>query len=73
MDALPVDSVPDPKLLVNISPKRGPIDQTYAAGLKGQKIALYAPSLGAARQLAVEHFKPKKRDLPLLWVIHIGY
>ena len=48
--------------------KRGPIDMPYIAGFEGKKVGLYASSLAAAKQKAVEHFKPKKRSMGLLWV-----
>lgn len=43
-------------------------DHPYVAFLKGQRIELYAPSLYAAKQKAVEHFRPKKKDMGLLAV-----
>lgn len=43
-------------------------DQPYIAGLNGEKIILYAISLAEAKQRAIEHFKPKKKDRGLLWV-----
>lgn len=43
-------------------------DKPYIAFLKGQRIELYAPSLLAAKQKAVEHFRPKKKDMGLLAV-----
>lgn len=52
-------------LIIN---KRGPIDHLYLAGFKGERVGLYASSLAAAKQKAVEHFKPKKKDAGLLWV-----
>lgn len=48
--------------------EKGVAEHPYIAGHKGQKIGLYAPSLAAAKQKAVEHFKPKKKDRGLLWV-----
>lgn len=48
--------------------KKGPVDSAYIAGHKGQKVGLYARSLLAAKQKAVEHFKPKKREVNFLWV-----
>jgi hypothetical protein len=48
--------------------KKDVIDRPYIAGFKDQKVALYARSLAAAKQTAVEHFRPKKRDKGLLWV-----
>ena len=47
---------------------KGPADYPYIAGFKGEKVGLYAKSLAAAKQAAVEHFKPKKKDAGLLWV-----
>lgn len=48
--------------------KKGPVDHPYIAGLNGKKVGLYARSLLAAKQTAVNHFRPKKRDVNLLWV-----
>lgn len=48
--------------------KKGPVDHPYIAGFKNQKVGLYASSLAAAKQKAVEHFKPKKSTMGLLWV-----
>lgn len=48
--------------------QKGPLDVAYIAGLNGTKVGLYAPSLAAAKQKAVEHFRPKKKDMGLLWV-----
>ena len=48
--------------------EKGPLDSPYIAGLNGQKVGLYARSAHAAKQKAIEHFKPKKKDLGLLWV-----
>jgi len=48
--------------------RKGIIDHSYIAGFKGEKIGLYARSLSAAKQTAVEYFKPKKKDSGLLWV-----
>lgn len=48
--------------------KKGHIDFPYLAGFQGKKIALYAPTLAAAKQTATEHFRPKKRDIGLVWV-----
>lgn len=54
--------------LPNISKRRGPLDHVYVAGLNNQKVCLFAETLAQAKQQAVEHFRPKKRDLGLLWV-----
>lgn len=48
--------------------KRGPIDELYIASFEGKKVAIHASSLAAARQKAVEHFKPKKRSMGLVFV-----
>lgn len=58
----------DTMTMMNISKRKGPVDRTYVAGLNGKKVALYAASLAAAKQVAVEHFRPKKKDAGLLWV-----
>ncbi len=47
---------------------KGLADFPYIAGFKSEKVGLYARSLAAAKQTAVEHFKPKKKDAGLLWV-----
>lgn len=48
--------------------KKRSIDKAYIAGLNGKKVGLYAQSLAEAKQRAIEHFKPKKKDRGLLWV-----
>ena len=48
--------------------EKGVVDRAYVAGLNGVKVGLYAPSLSAAKQKAIEHFKPKKKESGLLWV-----
>lgn len=48
------------------SPKEG--DRPYISGLEGKQIGLYAQSLGHAKQIAVEHLRPRKRNAGLLWV-----
>lgn len=48
--------------------KKGPVDRAYVAGLGNTQVGLYAPSLAAAKQLAVEHFRPKKSQRSYLWV-----
>ena len=53
---------------MNVLNKEGPIDHFYIAGFKQEKVGIYARSLSAAKQKAVEHFKPKKKDTGLLWV-----
>ncbi|MFA7188497.1 MAG: hypothetical protein WC117_00245 [Sphaerochaetaceae bacterium] len=40
----------------------------YIAGFKGTEVGLYAPSLAAAKQRAIEYFRPKKRDAGMVWV-----
>lgn len=48
--------------------KKRSFDNAYVAGLNGKKVELYAQSLAEAKQRAIEHFKPKKKDRGLLWV-----
>ena len=48
--------------------KKGPIDRAYVCGFQGNKIGLYARSLFEAKQRAVEHFRPKKKEIHLIWV-----
>ena len=57
-------------MTTNLEPinKKGVTDHPYIAGLNGKQVALYAPTLAAAKQTAIEHFRPKKRDRNLLWV-----
>ena len=37
-------------------------DHTYIVGFKVERGVVYARSEGQARQLAIEHWKPKKRE-----------
>lgn len=48
--------------------KKGYTDVAYIAGFNGQKVGLYAKSLADAKQTAVEHFRPKKKQTSLVWV-----
>lgn len=48
--------------------KKGPIDNSYIVGLNGEKVGLYASSLYAAKQKAIEYFRPKKKQVSLIWV-----
>ena len=49
--------------------RKGVSDRLYVAGSsKGTKVYLHAESLAEAKQRAVEHFRPKKKDLGLIWV-----
>lgn len=43
-------------------------DFPFISGLNGVVVGIYAPSLAAAKQKAIEHFKPKKKDRSLIWV-----
>lgn len=43
-------------------------DRPYISGLNKVVVGLYAPSLAAAKQKAIEHFKPKKKERNLIWV-----
>lgn len=58
--------------LKNISAKKGPVDRTYTATLGHERVALFAASDGQARQKAIEHFKPKRRDLPNIIIELVG-
>lgn len=40
----------------------------YIAGFKGVKVELYASGMLDAKQTAVEHFRPSKKDAGLVWV-----
>jgi hypothetical protein len=42
--------------------------RSYVAGFYDHKVLVHAHSLAAARQLAVEYFRPKKREVPLVQV-----
>lgn len=48
--------------------KKGVVDYPYIAGYMDKKIELYAPSIAAAKQIAVEYFHPTKRNKGYLWV-----
>lgn len=39
----------------------------YIAGLNGKTVELYAKTLYDAKMQALAHFKPRKRDLGLVW------
>lgn len=43
-------------------------DKPYVAGLNGKKIGFYTKDLWSAKQFAVAHFKPSKKNAGLLWV-----
>lgn len=45
-----------------------PVLHTYVAGLNGARLTVYAGSLYAAKQAAVQTWKPLKKDAGLLWV-----
>lgn len=42
---------------------QGSMDHTYIGNLYNQPVVIYARSQSQAKQLAIEHFKPKKKDL----------
>ncbi|MDR5839378.1 hypothetical protein [Caballeronia sp. LZ034LL] len=48
--------------------KQGPDDHTYLSWFKGEKVVIYAPALYPAKQLALAHFKPSKKDEGLVAV-----
>jgi len=54
--------------LTVINAKTTSLDRAYVAGLNGRKVGLYARTLAMAKQRAVEHFRPKKKNLGLVWV-----
>lgn len=43
-------------------------DHPYIAGLLGKKIGFYAKDLWSAKQFAITHLKPSKKNAGLLWV-----
>ncbi len=43
-------------------------DELYNATFKNVRVKLYASSLPAAKQRAVEHFKPKKKEVRFIWI-----
>lgn len=43
-------------------------DELYNATFKNVTVKLYACSLPAAKQRAIEHFKPKKKEVHLIWI-----
>lgn len=43
-------------------------DELYNATFKNVTVRLYAHSLPAAKQVAIEHFKPKKKDMKFIWI-----
>lgn len=43
-------------------------DLGYIAGYADKKIGVYAENLYAAKQKAVAHFKPSKKNTGLLWI-----
>lgn len=48
--------------------RKGLADKAYIVGLNDKKVGLYAHTLLAAKQKAVEHFRPKKKEVHLVWV-----
>ena len=43
-------------------------DKGFVAGYAGKKIGVYAENLYAAKQKAIAHFKPTKKNMGLLWI-----
>lgn len=41
--------------------KKGPVDFAYRVEFEEWSVGVYAPSIAAARQKAIEHFRPKKK------------
>lgn len=54
-----------PSTIIN---SKGMNDSAYVAGYQNKVIGLYAKDLWAAKQQAVAHFKPSKKNAGLLWV-----
>lgn len=54
-----------PSLVIN---NKNTGDSAYIAGHQNKVIGLYAKDLWAAKQAAVAHFKPTKKNTGLLWV-----
>jgi hypothetical protein len=54
--------------LVSITKKRGYNDESYTIGLGSEKVHCFASSEAQARQRAIEHFRPSKRQLNTIWV-----
>lgn len=53
--------------------KRQAGDEAYVAGFNGKKVGVHAKSLADAKQAALEHFKPRKKERNLIWVIHENF
>lgn len=58
---------------IQVLNKRKVIDHRYSAYFKGVTVELYAPTNEAAKQKAVEFFKPKKKEMQLLIIDLIEY
>ena len=43
-------------------------DELYNATFKNVTVKLYARSLPAAKQVVIEHFKPKKKNMKFIWI-----
>lgn len=43
-------------------------DSPFTAGMGEAVVQLYAVNERHARQLAVEHFRPKKKDIASVWI-----
>lgn len=43
-------------------------DEEYSATFKDLTVLLYARSAAAAKQVAIEHFRPKKKEIVLITV-----
>ena len=44
-------------------------DCGYVAGFSGKKVGIYTASLYAAKQKAVAHFKPRRSQEHMVWVL----
>lgn len=43
-------------------------DRSYIAGFVGKKVGIYAATLSAAKDIAIKHFKPSKKNMGLFWI-----
>jgi hypothetical protein len=43
-------------------------DELYEATFRNVTVKLYAHSLPSAKQRAIEHFKPKKKEVQFIWI-----
>lgn len=51
---------------------RKPGDTMFTARFEEIVVNLYAKNVASARQRAIEHFRPKRKQLHNIWVEHAG-